>query len=285
MNFHSTFHTSNKGCESMAVITENELRRRLKGKDFKDFKEFKVQKGEIITPSARSFLTEHNVELIYVDSLEDSSIEIEVNKVNKRDSGLKSTEKDIGYKYKTIFGAELLEKPEHMTQLYGNLLVFKDHKRIILRGKMDSLESKILEIQILCSKLGLSKLIDDLGEVLDFVRKIVRCEVLEEPIGDFSLQNMTPSELREKSHHPQKYFGVGHFIPDYSMGEAVIALNSCRTLIRETELLAYEAFKGQYGEVMREDIITALNRLSSLFWIMMFKYRTGKYDKEEKKNG
>ncbi len=269
----------------MAVITESELRRRLKGKDFKEFKEFKVLKGEIITPSAKSFLIENNIVLKYIDSLEDSIEEAEVKKPIKKEFQLKNKEKSVIYKYKTLFGAELAEKPEHMTQLYGDLLVFKDHKRIILRGKMDSLEGKILEIQVLCSKLEHNKLVQDLQEVLDFIRKLVRCEVLDEPVGEFSLQNMTLADLREKSHHPQKYFGIGHFFPDYSMGEVVVELNSCRTLIRETELIAYEAFKGQYGEVDREDIITALNRLSSLFWIMMFKYRTGKYSEQEKVNG
>lgn len=279
---HGTSPTSNKGCEYMAVITESELRRRLKGKDFKDFK---VLKGEIITPSAKSFLIENNIVLKYVDSLEESKEEAEVKKTVKKDFHLKGEGQSVIYKYKTLFGAELTEKPEHMTQLYGDLLVFKDHKRIILRGKMDSLEGKILKTQVLCSKLGHNKLVKDLQEILDFIRKLVRCEVLDEPVGEFSLQNMTPIDLREKSHHPQKYFGIGHFFPDYSMGEVVVELNSCRTLVRESELTAYEAFKGQYGEVDREDIITALNRLSSLFWIMMFKYRTGKYNEQEKING
>ncbi|GAA0687153.1 MULTISPECIES: hypothetical protein [Clostridium] len=44
-----------------------------------------------------------------------------------------------------------------------------------------------------------------------------------------------------------------------------------------TEISAYEAFKEKYGGIEREDIITALNRLSSLFNIMIFKYKTGKY--------
>ncbi|MFH5796791.1 hypothetical protein ACHM2U_15430 [Clostridium perfringens] len=50
-----------------------------------------------------------------------------------------------------------------------------------------------------------------------------------------------------------------------------------RTLTREVELAAYEAFKGEYGQVEREDLIKALNRLSSVFWIMIYKIRTNKY--------
>ncbi|MEG2916273.1 MAG: cobalamin adenosyltransferase [Clostridium sp.] len=255
----------------MSVLTESEVRRQLKGKNFRDFTEFKVLKGQIVTPSAKSFLMENNINLEYVDSLE------EVVKEVKTELPVKSQMNQEKSKYITVFGAKLKEKPEHMTHLYGNLLVFKDHKIIALRGKLDSLESKILETQIITHRLGAKKLTEDLQEILTFVRWILRCEVLKEEVGEFKLLGMTPEELREKSHYPKKYYGIGHEPVEFSMGEAVVALNSCRTTIRETELLAYAAFKGEYGDVQRPDIIKSLNRLSSLFWIMIFKYRTGEY--------
>ena len=255
----------------MSVLTESEVRRQLKGKDFKEYTEFRVLKGQIVTPSAKSFLSEHNINLEYVDSLEEVVHEV------KEEVPVKSQTREEKNKYVTVFGAELMEKPEHMTHLHGNLLVFKDHKVIALRGKLDSLESKILETQVITHKLGASKLTEDLEEVLKFVRDLLRCEVVNEPVGEFKLLGMTPEELREKSHYPKKYYGIGHEPVEFSMGEAVVALNSCRTTIRETELLAYTAFKGEYGDVQRPDIIKALNRLSSLLWIMIFKYRTGEY--------
>ncbi|MEG0307667.1 MAG: cobalamin adenosyltransferase [Clostridium sp.] len=255
----------------MSVLTESEVRRQLKGKNFREFTEFKVLKGQIVTPSAKSFLSENNINLEYVDSLD------EVVKEVKKEVPKKTQTNEEKIKYITVFGAELNEKPEHMTHLYGNLLVFKDHKIIALRGKLDSLESKILETQIITHRLGSTKLTEDLQEILTFVRWILRCEVLKEDVGEFKLLGMTPEELREKSHYPKKYYGIGHEPVEFSMGEAVVALNSCRTTIRETELLAYTAFKGEYGEVQRPDIIKSLNRLSSLFWIMIFKYRTGEY--------
>ena len=166
-----------------------------------------------------------------------------------------------------------------MTHLTGNLLVFKDHKRIIFRGKIDSLEARIVETQVLCHKQGMNKLVEDLQEILTLIGRILRCEVLSEPLEDFVLQGMTEKDLRERSHNPKKYFGIGHEMPTYEMGEIVSKLNVLRTLTRETELSAYEAFKGEYGQVEREDLIRTLNRLSSVFWIMIFKVRTGKYEK------
>jgi ethanolamine utilization cobalamin adenosyltransferase len=44
------------------------------------------------------------------------------------------------------------------------------------------------------------------------------------------------------------------------------------------ELIAYDAFKGQDGVPNRGDIILALNRLSSLFYVMMFRALTKEYD-------
>lgn len=251
----------------MAVITESYLRKHFKDQNLKEIDVYEVQKGVILTPSAKSFLSDHHIKLSYAEEKRQEEIDDEV----------KESPKEKKMRYQTIYGGSLDEKPEHMTQLYGNLLVFKDHPRIIFRGKLDSLEAKILEAQILAMKQSLPKLAKDLEEILMFVRNLVRCEVLGETVEEFFLLNMTQKELREQSHHPKKYFGLHHFQPSYEMGEAVIMLNSLRTLTRETELLGYEAFKNNYGAVEREDIIRALNRLSSLFWILMFKVRTNKY--------
>lgn len=176
----------------MGVLTENEVKRKI-GKNKNNITEFYIEKGQIITPSAKSYLAERSIELKYVDKLSD------VN--NEPKEVVKEVVKEKKYKYTTVFGAKLDEKPEHMTQLNGNLLVFKDHKRIILRGKIDSLESEILKVQILCQKLDMPKLVKELQEVLDFVRNIMRCEVLDEKLGDFKLLGLTPQELREQSHY------------------------------------------------------------------------------------
>lgn len=256
----------------MSVLTENELRKMVKDKDLNALKDLEVSKKQIVTPSAISFLNDHNISLKYVDNPKGFNMKID-NEIKKIEEEIK----DVKNKYLTIFGVEVASKPEYMTQLYGNVLVFKDHKRIVLRGKLDSLESKILEVQILCNKEKLSKLISDLQEILDFVRNLAKCEILEEPVNELNIQNMDSAEIREKYHFPKKYFGIDNEQVMYTMGEVVVALNSIRTEIRETEILAYRAFKDEHGNLKREDIIKALNRLSALLCIMIFKYRTGKY--------
>ncbi|MCG7405870.1 cobalamin adenosyltransferase [Paenibacillus sp. ACRRX] len=267
----------------MAVITESELRKHFRNQNMKEIAVYEAAAGTILTPSAKSFLTDHQIELRYVRVPENTTeaavtepakeVKLQITKnldVEPATEGKK--------RFRTLYGGFLETKPEHMTHLYGNMLVFKDHPRILFRGKLDSLETKLLEAQISCHKLNMTKLVEDLEEILQFVRKIVRCEVLSESIEEFHLLGMTPKELREQSHFPKKYFGLEHFQPSYDMGEAVVVINALRTMTRETELLAYQAFKQEHGSAEREDIIRTLNRLSSLFWIIMFRIRVGQYN-------
>lgn len=168
-------------------------------------------------------------------------------------------------------------KPEYMTHLRGDTLVFKDHPRITFRGSIDALEAEIILVQTRAHALHLVKLYQDLTETINAIRWLLRCEVSGEPVGEWKLLGLTPEELRAHSHHPSQYYGIKHFLPTAEHGEMVAHLNHLRTLARQTELAAYRAFKNDQGQVSREDILTAFNRLSSLYWIMMFRSLAGEY--------
>ena len=84
------------------------------------------------------------------------------------------------------------------------------------------------------------------------------------------------AELREHSHHPEKYYGQSHFLPSYEDGEVMLWLNRVRTTVRQTELAACEAWPPGSPH-SRQDIIQGLNRLSSLLWIQMIRLKAGKY--------
>lgn len=249
----------------MSVLTENDVRKMLASGQIKEKSEVVIARNRIITPSARAYLLEKGIEI----KIEDVPVR-EVVDVDTEDVVVEE-------EYETLFGAKLKEKPEHMTHLGGNLLVFKDHPRIAFRGAIDSLEAEIIMAQIFAQKQQLSQMIKDLEEIIKFIRKLLRCEVTGEVVGEFKLQGLDAKELREHSHHTNQYYGMSHFLPHYKQGEMVAYLNKLRTLTRQTELVAYKAFKDEYGKTSRGDIIKSLNRLSSLFWIMMVKYLTGKY--------
>lgn len=218
-----------------------------------------VARGDVLTPSARSFLREHRIEVVYPQGREEDG---------------------SAARYQTPFGVELEEKPEHMTHLRGNVLVFKDHPRIAFRGMIDLLEGEIALCQQVCVREGVPALAEELEEVLDFVRHFIRFDVLSEPVGEVRLCGMTPEELRERSHYPEKYYGQGHFLIHYTDSPAILAVNKVRAVVRQTELAAYRAFRDENGGVARGDIILGLNRLSSLLWIMMIRLKAGDYPKD-----
>jgi ethanolamine utilization cobalamin adenosyltransferase len=177
-------------------------------------------------------------------------------------------------------GAGSSEKPDHMTHLSGNLLVSKGHPRIEFRGRMDSLQSKILEVQVRAVELGDRALAVELEELLEFVRSLLAAEVTDRPLEERALFGLDLDEIRSMSHNPKKTFGLGHIRPHYSMGALCAGLNILRTEVREVELAAFRAFSGDDGSIERPDLLRALNRLSSALYILMYRRLPQGFDKE-----
>lgn len=249
----------------MSVLTESILRNKLRNSNID---EYEIERGVIVTPSARQYLQDKNIKLVYKDE----------KRKEEKSQNIQSEVKGFTPKYVHVNGGVFENKPEHMTQLNGNKLVAKDHKRIIFRGKIDTLQSKILEVQIQCRNLNEMKVLKELEEVLTYVRKILEAEVLEKEFDIKTLIGLNSDELRAYSHNPKKHLSTEHiFYPSIDMGPAVILLNALRAESREVEISAYKAFKNEETESTRPDISLALNRLSSCFYIMMCKYMAGKY--------
>ena len=263
----------------VSVLTEAAIRVLLKDADLEAMKEFSVESGVIVTPSARAWLLDNKIDLIIGDKrVLKAPAPPQAKPCDPPESALPSPEKPL--RYRILGGGFCDEKPEHLTALRGTTLVPKDHRIIKLRGRFDSLEAKILETQLAFRRLGIEKGIADLADTLAFVRELLRCEVLDQPLGPMLLFGMDEAEIRSRSHAPKKFYGIPHFFASVDDGEAVVLLNSLRTAVRETEIAAYEAFKTEGGEPLREDIGRALNRLSSAFYVMMFRAKTKEYDHE-----
>ncbi len=230
----------------MALITEAEARVRSDGGTRGPVV---LEPGEVLSPSARAYLTEHRVQV---------------------------TRAKTASSYRTEQGERFKEKPEHMTHLNSHVLVEKTHPRIRFRGMIDQLEGEILQAQLAAHQGGYEELTGELGEVLQFVRQCIRYDVLDEAVREVTLCGLTAAELREHSHHPEKYYGQGHFLPTYQDGAVMLWLNQVRTTVRQTELAACEAWPPMASH-SRQDIIQGLNRLSSLLWIQMIRLKAGKY--------
>jgi len=168
-------------------------------------------------------------------------------------------------------GGILTEKPEHLTHLHGNMLVSKTHPRIVFRGAMDTLEAELLLCQLAVP--GQAALLE---EVLQLARDLIRWEVLNEPVQVRPLCGMDEQELRRRSHRPQDFYGQPHFMPSAEDGMAVLQLNRARCAARNAERAAVAAFLDTEGNPTRRDILLAMNRMSSMLYILMIQEKAKK---------
>ncbi len=185
--------------------------------------------------------------------------------------GILSGEQARPEHYRLANGAVLTEKPEHMTHLNREILVPKTHPRICFRGKMDTLEAELILTQREAPHLEGS-----LGDILALARQILRCDVLGEPLKWETLCGLTEQEQRKRSHFPQDFYGQPHFMPEAADGAVIARLNRARCAARETELAAVEAFSDREGNPTRLDILQALNRMSSMLYILMIQEKSKK---------
>lgn len=266
----------------MKVITEMMLRDELKATSPPVYN---VPEGTILSPAAKEYLQGLKIDILFekdkkAAGSQEASPKEEKVKCCSGDSVetiYPASEFKVRYKdYES--GAAYDKKPEHMTQLFGNMLVDKNHARIRYRGKLDRLQAEIINAQCTIEeKSGNEALIKDLSSVLDATRELMRCEVLDEPFELTTVIGLTHDELRERSHNPMKFYKIKQMLlPDKSLGAEYAILNLIRTSIRETEVVAVDAFK-KNGKLERSDIIQELNRLSSALHIIMCKYLAGEY--------
>ena len=202
---------------------------------------FYLARGDTLTPGARDWLGRERIRIL--DAAEAKPEE-----------------------YRLLSGAVFREKPEHMTHLHGNVLVHKTHPRIKFRGRMDSLEAELMLCQLNCPAWQ-----NELGQILDLARKLIRYDVMEERAREEKLCGLTEEQLRSHSHRPQDYYGQTHFMPQVSDGPVILHLNRCRTVAREAELAAAAAFTDENGNCTREDLLRLLNRMSSMLYILMIR--------------
>jgi len=206
--------------------------------------------GQILTPAALDLLHEQQVEIVRAP----------------QGSG---TRRLSGAQTKNVRA-----KPEHLTQLVGQQLVSKNHPRIAMRGKLDSLQADLLLLQWSAGHQGRVDLIETLADLLDWTRQILKAEVTGTPLIEQRIWGWSAEDIRELSHHPERHLGSGHFRPEAGMGEWLLRLNRLRCQVREVELAAIKAFINERGEPERTDLLQSLNRMSSAVYILMLKERT-----------
>lgn len=221
---------------------ETEVKANIRNRDGR--RVFYLGKGDQLTASARDFLTRERIPILPAEQAKQES-------------------------FRLLSGGTVTQKPEHMTHLNGDVLVPKTHPRIAFRGAMDTLEAELMLCQLNLEDLWKKQV----GEVLQFARELVRCDVLEEPVVRKTLCGLSQAELRQRSHRPQDFYGQAHFMPQFADGAAVLWLNRARCAARAAELAAVHAFADREGNPTRVDILQALNRMSSMIYILMIQVK------------
>ena len=223
------------------LYTEETVRENLRSREGR--RVFFRGKNDRLTSAARDYLSRERIEILPAEEAKPE-------------------------RYRLLGGGYAEEKPEHMTHLDGITLAPKTHPRIVFRGKMDTLEARLL-----ACRLAVPEFDRELGELLDYTRILLRLEVLGEPVGDQTLFGLTEGELRKRSHFPQDYYGQPHFMPEAADGPKMVQLNLARCAAREAELAAAAAFVTSDGQVTRADLLRAMNRLSSAIYLLMIRQK------------
>ena len=223
------------------LYTEAAVRDNIRNREGK--RVFYLNKGDQLTSGAREWLNRERIEILPAAQAKPD-------------------------RYKLPGGGFTEDKPEHLTHLNAEVLVPKTHPRILFRGKMDTLEAEL----ILC-QLADTALRSPVGEILALAREILRCDVLDQPLPERKLWGLTEEEQRRRSHFPQEFYGQPHFMPSFEDGMAIARLNRARCAAREAELSAVEAFRDREGCPTRLDILRALNRMSSMLYILMIQQK------------
>lgn len=226
------------------LYNEEAVRNNIRNRDGK--RVFYLAKGDQLTSSARDYLGRERIEILPAEQAKPE-------------------------RYKLLSGGYLEEKPEHMTHLNSQYLVPKNHPRILFRGKLDTLEAELL----LCQQAA-EHLVTPVGEILALARRLIRCDVLEETVPQEKLCGLSEEEQRKRSHFPQEYYGQPHFMPAVTDGPGILQLNRARCAAREAELAAVAAFSDREGNPTRVDILRALNRMSSMLYLLMIQEKRKK---------
>ena len=225
------------------LYTEEMVRANIRNREGK--RVFFLAQGDRLTPGARDWLHRERIELM-----------------DARDARPEQ--------FRLLSGGVVREKPEHMTHLHSDVLVSKTHPRIRFRGAVDSLEAELLLAQLRCPEMK-----RELEEILELARMLIRCEVMDEPVGEGMLCGLTQPELRSRSHRPQDYYGQPHFMPSAADAPELLMVNRARCVARQAELAAVEAFSDREGNPTRMDILQAMNRVSSMLYLLMIGIKAG----------
>lgn len=283
----------------MKVLTSVELRARLlcDGKV-----QYKLSHDVVMTKAARDFIRDHKIKIdctedtaqqddLYLFSGEDQPLAEENGELIEKNAipGIAGNEpffilvpyEDRDPEYiNARTGERFSQKPAGITHLYDNIFVLKSNPRIAFRGKLDTLESQIMLLQVIADETDNRRLLKSLDDVMEFVREIRSAEVMNRKIEKIELLGEDERKLAYEYSHILKIYGIPHPVPDYSMGRTCVELNRLRTFSREAEVSAAQAYMDG-ANCIRPDILSAVNTFGNAIYILLCRQLTGRWPRLE----
>ncbi|HOT96108.1 MAG TPA: ethanolamine utilization cob(I)yrinic acid a,c-diamide adenosyltransferase EutT [bacterium] len=249
-----------------AVITEELLRTAFA---LAEGGEIHLPYGSELTPAARQLLSERHIVVRYIDNqgrvfagaAPDQPL-VRLNPLTGRSAA--QEKRDPSTHKQNEADAELI------THLDAHTLVAKTHPRIVLRGKLDTLIAfTVLAQSDFDPEKRFPWLHPYLAELRSRMGTLLKSEVTGETLAPPGLAGIDAEQLQALSHYPLRYLGHDHIVPEESQGRNVARLNVLRALCREVEIAIVQAFTGPDGTMIRPDLLTAANRLSSGLYVLM----------------
>ncbi|QNE66245.1 ethanolamine utilization protein [Fusobacterium hwasookii] len=238
------------------------------------FDVFEIEKGTLLTPSAKQFLNEKGIELVIKGEKSFVSTKSEEENVEAEEKIFYEKPKYVGKNGECYF-----EKPEHMTVVDGNVLISKNSKLIALRGKI---ETFLAEVLLTGKEIGLTsnndKLIRDIEIIIKFIQNIMVAEKLDKILENQTFfDSKSIKDIKEIIENPKEYFKKGHILEISLNSDLTIhKSNRLRFLARELEIQAIDYFVEDY-KVTRKDLLETFNVLSDVIYIIILKVDNGEY--------
>lgn len=167
----------------------------------------------------------------------------------------------------TTCGSPVRSKPDSMTQLNASHFAPKTHRRIRLRGRLDSLQALALLVASRAGATGDEELRRHLGVVAAYCRELMSAEYNERVAAPLALADVDEVTIHAATHDPATHLGIDHLTPGEQDPELLHWLNLLRCNVREAEITALEAFSSCHDE-SGGSVVHGLNRLSSLVYYL-----------------
>lgn len=230
-----------------------------------------------LTPAARTLLDERQINVKFVDAAGrtylaggNAANASEANESSRQRVHPLTSQADHQVASCALCNQRVTRKPEAMTHLDDRHLVGKNHPRLRLRGKLDTVIAHAVWVQSELEPAERdSTLALWLADLRSCLGNVLRAEVTGATLLPIHMGELDDAAIHRLSHDPLTYFGHDHIVPDAGQGVTVARLNILRALVRESELAAAEIYIDSEFQVARPDILQALNRLSSAIYVLM----------------